>query len=143
MNEKNRVNPQPVESTSRPRFELGADRRHAPKSVFILSLFVITAQSYVSTNISTSQNKCPVRRQFPLRHTTWRTDRCSGNALDLYSGGTFEPRSVRRFFLLRFSYFSSVTPAKFRDSISIRQEPLLPNPFQFIIHLSSYHPNVM
>jgi hypothetical protein len=48
-----------------------------------------------------------------------------GNSLDLYSGGTrFEYRPGHRLSWLRFSWFSLVTPAKCRDSTSIRPRPL-------------------
>jgi hypothetical protein len=58
-----------------------------------------------------------------------------------YSGGPgFKSRAVDRLSSLSFSWFSSVPPVEFRDNISkLIHDPFLPNPSQFIVHLSRYH----
>jgi hypothetical protein len=75
------------------------------------------------------------------RNMLHRTDWHSGNALDLHSGGVrFEYRSGGKPAIMTgSSWFPSVPPGKCRDNNSLDHDRLLPNPFQFIIHLSPCH----
>jgi hypothetical protein len=63
------------------------------------------------------------------------------NTPDSYSGSPgFKSRPGYRLPWLRFPWFSSVPPGEFRDStLTLGHDRFLPNPSQFIVHLSPFH----